>query len=381
MRKIVYIIGGLYQPNGMGQVMSSKVNYLAEHTDWQMYVVLTERPDLPFFYKMSPKINFVNFDINYDELDTMPLFRKMLAYRKKQSVYKRKLTSYLLEVKPDITVSAVRREINFINDISDGSYKIGEIHFEKNFYRNFNRRFLPSFINRWITNNWQGNLIKELARLDKFVVLTDEDASSWNTLSNKVVIPNPLSKFPDVQSKLENKIVISVGRYDYVKGFDMLIAAWALVNKRHPDWKLKIVGPGERVLYQEQIKCLKLEQCVCCNGPSNHIYDEMAESSLYVLSSRSEGFGLVLIEAMAVGLPCVSFSCSAGPRSIISDYHNGILVEKDNITKLADAICFMIEHDKERVEFAKCAKKDSEQYGLEFVMQKWIDLFHKFLID
>lgn len=381
MRKIVYIIGGLYQPNGMGQVMSSKVNYLAEHTDWQMYVVLTERPDLPFFYKMSHKITFVNFDINYDELDTLPLFKKILAYRKKQSVYKQKLTSYLLEVKPDITVSAVRREINFINDIPDGSRKIGEIHFEKNFYRNFNRRFLPEFINRWITNKWQGALIKELARLDKFVALTEEDASSWNTLSNKVVIPNPLSKFPEVQSNLQNKIVISVGRYDYIKGFDMLIDAWSLVNKRHSDWKLKIVGPGERTLYQEQVKRLGLEQSVCCNGPSTHIYDDMAESSLYVLSSRSEGFGLVLIEAMAVGLPCVAFSCSAGPRSIVTDYHNGILVEKGNIMKLADSICFMIEHDKERMEFAKCAKKDSEQYGLELVMQQWIDLFHNIFIE
>lgn len=379
MRKIVYIIGGLYQPNGMGQVMSSKVNYLADHTDWQMYVVLTERPDLPFFYKMSPKINFVNFGINYDELDTLPLFKKMLAYRKKQSVYKQKLTSYLLEVKPDITVSAVRREINFINDIPDGSRKIGEIHFEKNFYRNFNRRFLPEFINRWITNKWQGALIKELARLDKFVALTEEDASSWNTLSNKVVIPNPLSKFPEVQSNLKNKIVISVGRYDYVKGFDMLIDAWSLVNKRHSDWKLKIVGPGERTLYQEQVKRLGLEQCVCCNGPSNHIYEEMAESSLYVLSSRSEGFGLVLIEAMAVGLPCVAFSCSAGPRSIICDHCTGFLVEKDNIRKLAEGICYMIEHDEKRRQYATQGKIYSNSYRMDIIMQKWILLFKELL--
>ena len=151
MKKIVYIVGGLYQPSGMGQVLSCKVNYLAEHTDWQIYVVLTERPDLPFFYKLAPNVKFVNFDINYDELDTMPLLKKMRAYRKKQDVYKRKLTSYLMEIKPDITVSVIRREINFINDIPDGSHKIGEIHFEKQFYRKFYKPYLPGFVNKWIT--------------------------------------------------------------------------------------------------------------------------------------------------------------------------------------------------------------------------------------
>ena len=141
MKKMVYIIGGLYQPSGMGQVLSCKVNYLAEHTDWQIYVVLTERPDLPFFYKLAPNIMFVNFDINFDELDTMPILKKMRAYRRKQSVYKKRLTYYLMDVKPDITISAVRREINFINDIPDGSKKIGEIHFEKQFYRHFNKPY------------------------------------------------------------------------------------------------------------------------------------------------------------------------------------------------------------------------------------------------
>lgn len=375
MRKIVYIIGGLYQPSGMGQVMSCKVNYLAKNTDWQIYVVLTERPDLPFYYNLAPNIKYVNFDINYDELDTMPFFQKMVEYRRKQSVYKKYLTSYLMEIKPDITVSAVRREINFINDIPDGSRKIGEIHFEKKFYRNFSKQYLPSFVNRCITNKWQGALIKQLARLDKFVILTEEDASNWNTLSNKVVIPNPLTKYPNVHSTLGNKIAISVGRYDIVKGFDMLIDAWTIVAKRHPDWKLKIIGPGERKPYLEQIKRLGLEQYVSCNGASNHIYDEMASSSFYILSSRSEGFGLVLIEAMAVGLPCVAFSCSAGPRSIISDHSNGILIEKDNVQKLAEGICYMIDNDEERRKYSIQAKIHSDCYRVENVMQSWIALF------
>ena len=131
MKKIVYIVGGLYQPNGMGQVLSCKVNYLAEHTNWQIYVILTERPDLPLFYKLASNIKYVNFNINFDELDTMPLLKKISVYRKKQSIYKKALKKYLMEVRPDITVSIIRREINFINDIQDGSHKIGEIHLDR----------------------------------------------------------------------------------------------------------------------------------------------------------------------------------------------------------------------------------------------------------
>ena len=375
MKKIVYIVGGLYQPSGMGQVMSCKVNYLAEHTDWQMYVVLTERPDIPFFYKLAPNVKFVNFDINFDELDTMPLPKKLFAYRKKQTAYKKKLSTYLMEVRPDITVTAIRREINFINDIPDGSHKIGEIHFEKQFYRRFDKSYLPSIVNEWITNKWQGALIKQLARLDRFVILTDEDADNWPMLSNKTVIPNPLTKYPTIHSNPNSKIAISVGRYDPVKGFDMLIDAWAMVAKVHPDWKLKIVGPGDKTPYQEQVKQLGLEEFITCMGASDRIYDEMAEASFYVLSSRSEGFGLVIVEAMAIGLPCVAFSCSPGPRSIVSHLQNGILVEKDNVLKLADAICYMIENDKKREEYAAQTKIDAEHYHVEKIMQKWIALF------
>ncbi|MBR4729884.1 MAG: glycosyltransferase family 4 protein [Prevotella sp.] len=375
MKKIVYIVGGLYQPSGMGQVLSCKVNYLAGHTEWQIFVVLTERPDLPFFYKLADNIQFVNFDINFDELDTMPLLKKIREYHKKQSVYKKKLTSYLMEVRPDITVTAIRREINFINDIPDGSKKIGEIHFEKHFYRHFYKSYLPGFVNKWITGRWQGAMIKQLARLDKFVILTEEDARNWNMLSNKIVIPNPLTKYPDVHSSQKSKTVISVGRYDPVKGFDMLIDAWSIVAPKHPDWNLRIVGPGNKTPYQEQVKRLRFEESINCREASDQIYDEMAEASFYVLSSRSEGFGLVLIEAMAVGLPCVAFSCSPGPRSIISHQRNGILVEKDNVHELANAICYMIENDDERQKYAEQAIIDSEQYSVENIMQKWITLF------
>ena len=123
------------------------------------------------------------------------------------------------------------------------------------------------------------------------------------------------------------------------------------------------------------IKEKKLEKNIIFAGNVDNIPKLLSESDIFVLPSRYEGFGLVLIEAMAVGLPCVSFDCPAGPKDIITDHIDGILVERNNVDKLAEAICFLIEHDKERQEYATQAKVSSERYRLENIMQKWIALF------
>ena len=217
-KRIVYIVGDLSYPNGMSRVLSQKVNYLAEHTDYEMYVVLTENASMPHYYQLSPKVKYVNFDINFEVIQTMPLFRKIWYYYWKTRQYKRQLTDYLMQVQPDITVSVLRREINFINDIKDGSKKFGEIHFNRKSYRVFNKSFLPSYINTFITNQWKKSLDKQVHRLERFVVLTNEDARNWKGFNNLSVIPNPITKFPDVVSDCTRKHAIAVGRYTWQNG-------------------------------------------------------------------------------------------------------------------------------------------------------------------
>ena len=330
-KRIVYIVGDLSYPNGMSRVLSQKVNYLAEHTDYELYVVLTEHADKPWYYQLSPKIQHVNFGLDFDSLYQMPFFKRLLAYRRNQKLYCKLLTDYLMQVRPDITVSVLRREINFINDISDGSKKVGELHFNRQTYRIFEKHWLPVGINRYVTQCWQKNLEKEVRRLDRFVVLTQQDASNWGRLENMTVIPNPISFFPKTLSDGQAKQVIAVGRYTRQKGFDLLIQAWKIVNGRHPDWQLNIYGPGNREEYQHMVEVLHLSGAIHCNEASPDIYARYAEHSIFVLSSRYEGFGLVIAEAMATGLPAVSFRCPCGPEDIIKDHEDGLLVENGNI--------------------------------------------------
>jgi glycosyltransferase involved in cell wall biosynthesis len=375
MKKIAYIVGDLSYPNGMSRVLSQKVNYLAEHTNYELYVVLTEKASKPWYYQLNPRVKHVNFDLNFDDLYQLPLHRRLIAYRKKQKKYRQLLTDYLMEVRPNITVSVMRREINFINDIQDGSCKVGEIHFNKQTYRVFEKRWLPGFVCRTITRRWQGALEREIRRLSKFVVLTHEDFNYWQGFSNITVIPNPIYTYPDHGSSCTSKQAIAVGRYTYQKGFDLLIEAWTQVAKRHPDWTLRIYGAGEPEAYRRLVSEKGLEGTVCCEDATNDVYSKYDESSIFVLSSRYEGLPLVLIEAMSAGLPCVAFTCPCGPRDCIDDGKDGILVEAGNTAMLADGICRLIENDDMRKAYGASARQHALQFREENIMHRWVELF------
>lgn len=375
--KIVYVLGGNYAPNGMSSVLTQKINWLAVHTDYEIYAVLTEQPDLPMCYPIHDRVKCVNFNIGFDELDTMPLWRKLYAFRRKQSRYKRAFTSFLMQLRPDIVVSTVRRELSFINNIQDGSKKVGEIHFPKSHYREFNSRLLPSFINRMVTRYWQTTLIDEVKRLSAFTVLSEADKKEWNELEDVNVISNPLSFFPNNVVECNSKHVIAVGRYSWEKGYDLLFEAWKQVGNMFPDWHLDIYGAGDREHYAQMVEDMDLSSLVTCHPADKNIIDRYFEAEFLVLSSRYEGFGLVIAEAMSCGRPTVCFDCPSGPRSIVNDSVDGLLAEKDNPKDLADKICWMIENDEKRKLMGYNARESARRFSEDVIMPQWVNLFER----
>ena len=313
-------------------------------------------------------VKWVNFDINFDELDSMPLHKKLVHYVIKQRKYKQLFEDYLMQIHPDITVSIVRREINFINDIKDGSKKVGEIHFTRSSYRNISIPYCPKILNEYLSKLWMNSLVSKLKKLDKFVTLTQEDSSLWTELDNKVVIPNFVPEYDGEYAKLDTKKAIAVGRYSWEKGFDLLVDIWSIVNKKHPDWTLNIYGVGDYTSLQEEANKI-------CHPATKDIYSKYKESSIFLMTSRYEAHPLVLLEAMSVGLPPIAFACPCGPRDIINKGENGILVEMDDLNSYAKGVCELIEDNQKRITIAKNAIKKTKEYPKDTIMKKWVDLF------
>ena len=373
--KIVYCIPGLHRAAGMERVLTLKANYLAEHYGYDITIVLTEGKGKEPFYPLSAKIKTVNLDIDFDSTFRMPLWRKLWLYLQKQHLYRRRLTAELMRLRPDITVSLLRREINFLTSIGDGSKKVGEIHFSRSNYRRIEGNNPLKRLASWW---WMRSLVGHLRRLDRFVVLTEEDKAAWTELDNVVVIANPLSFNPSGVSDLSAKRVIAVGRYTRQKGFDLLLSAWRVVGRRHPDWSLAVYGAGERDAYLQMAWQMGIDMGRCqLNGVTRDVEGEMRRSALFVLSSRHEGFSLVVVEAMACGLPVVAFACPCGPKDIIT--RGGVLVANGDVEALATAIDALISDEGKRHTLAQEARERAADFSIERIGEKWRQLFESLL--
>ncbi len=375
--KIVYLTPALYMAGGVERVLTLKANYFAEHFDYDITIILTDGQGKPLFYPLSDKVKVINLDINFEELWTCSFVKKVFIYLKKQRQYKKRVREELMSLRPDITISLLRREINFINDIKDGSRKIGELHVNRANYRNFEAGD-ANFIKKTFAKFWMRSLVSKLKMLDHFVILTHEDRQAWPELSNVSVIPDPLSFVSTQQSSLTEKRVIAVGRYVYQKGFDLLLQAWALVEKQYPDWQLAVFGDGDRTSYEQQMKDLKIDGSRChLNGPTTNIQQEYANSSLFVFSSRFEGFGMVLVEAIACGLPVVSFACPCGPKDIVCDGEDGLLVENGNVEALASAMSRVMSDEALRLSMSQAGKQNVLRFSMEQIAERWKAFFQK----
>ena len=211
----------------------------------------------------------------------------------------------------------------------------------------------------------------------KVVVLTSKDKEKFEkNLDNDEYIPNYISKISEKKSLLNNKVIISVGRLEEQKGYDILIEICSKLLPDYPEWKLKIFGEGNlRKKLEEQIRKNNMGNQILLMGTTNEIEKEYLKSDIYVMSSRFEGFGMVLIEAMNMGLPLISFDCPNGPSDIIEDSVNGYLVRNFDKEEMKNRIEELIKNDEIRIKFFNNSKKRILKFKKENILKLWRKIF------
>lgn len=364
--KLAYVVHGYTDSGGTERVLAKKANYFIEQGHEVSIISMKEETREPFF-SFSPKIEFYHLNIKKNGKESKKLFLEQLS-------------DCLMDIKPDISISMGFGLSIYLYEIKDGSKKILEIHFSKYKRKHYFTILDKYYLGRVISNIYEREKINAARHFDSFVVLTDEDKESWRNMPNIEVIPNPTSFLPEEYSDVTAKRVMAAGRYTHQKGFEYLIDIWGEVAEKYPDWKLSIFGDGrKKKLLEDRIKKLKLYNSVELLPITSNIQKEMMDSSVYALTSRYEGLPLVLIEAMACGLPVIAFACKCGPRDVIKDGEDGFLIGFKNKKTFAEKLSLLIENEELRIRMGKAARNNIQRFDSKIIMPKWESLFKRLL--
>ncbi|MEL5896307.1 glycosyltransferase family 4 protein [Bacteroides sp. GD17] len=379
--KILYVYKSIALLAGMERVLTDKMNYLADQLGYDIYLITYEQGVNPLSYPLSPRIKYKDLGVLFYTKSRYSFPKRFWIYRKMRNDFRQKFYEEVRRINPDIIISTNYsfQILDLIIRAPGNSKHLLEAHIAKSAllksadFASFSPFKVATYFYDWY-------MVHHIKKFDILVTLTEQDRKKWENTIQTVAIPNVLTLYPADAAELTNKYLISAGRYDDQKGYDLLIQAWNLVAPKHPDWQMHIYGDGPlKSSLQSMIEKYGLASSFILNPATPDIYDKYFEHSIYVMSSRFEGFGLVLIEAMSCGLPCISFDCPSGPSEIIKNGEDGILVENGNIEKLSEAICCLIEDEQKRKQMGAKARKNILRYSKENIMQQWDILFKRLI--
>jgi glycosyltransferase involved in cell wall biosynthesis len=361
--RILYITNKISPPGGLERVLAIKTSSLAEDFGYEVHILTLNQGNEPVFHDFSPKIQMHDVEVKGNPF--VYLWQ-----------YASKIQAKVAEIQPDVIDVCDDGLKGFFLPLILGRRK--KLVYERHVSKVIEFNAPEMGLLKWNFIRFKFFLMDFLALyFSRFVVLTPGNVAEWKC-HNLEVISNPLTFLPETFSSLENKKVIAVGRHVFQKGFELLLQAWARLMKDFPDWKLEIYGnPESGVDLFALRQSLGLEQSVALLPPEKNIEEKYLEASVYALSSRFEGFGMVLIEAMACGVPCVSFDCPCGPSDIIENGVDGLLVENGNVEKLASGLAFLMKNEAERKRMGQVARHSVQRFSKKETMEKWDQLFRK----
>ena len=369
MISIVYVTDAFAVCGGMERVLADKMNSLIENDSYQVTLVTANQGDHPLSFKLHHSVCHIDLQVRMHQQYQYHGLKRFFLRRKLKKLLCSRLREVVANVKPDIIICVKFDFVGVLLKIKGSVRLIVESHTlcsaEQIDGSGLIRRMHISLFK------------KNIAKADAVIALTEGDAKDWRKINPHVyIIPNIVQLNKDNNSLCDNKSVIYVGRFCAQKDIDSLLTIWQIVHHRHHDWTLKMFGAGD--LKEEFLSKIKtMDANIQVENPTTDIISKYMQSSMLLLTSLYEPFGLVLLEAMSCGLPVVAFDCPYGPADIISDGVDGFLIKNRDIDAFADKVCQLIENEDLRRQMGQLGMISSQRYRADVIMPKWISLFNE----
>lgn len=359
--KLLYIVPKIKTTGGVSRVISIKANYFVEHFGYEVHILSQNEEDDLSFYDFDSEIIFHNMILKGNIFSFFNSFQKQINQK-------------ITEVNPDVILVADNGLKAFVFPFIAKTKTpiLFECHGSK-FIEEESQK--TNFISKSIQKLKYRFKDFGAQKFTKIVALSNESLKEWN-VENGIVIPNPSWIKSKKTADLKNKKVIAIARNSYEKGLDRLLLIWKEIGEKYPDWTLDIYTDDVDSLENEALQ-LEIESGINYLHFVKNIEGKYLKASIYVMTSRTEGFPMVLLEAMASGLPCIAYDCPTGPRAIITNAENGFLIPDHNIEMFVEKLSFLIENEEVRLKFGKDAKETSENFSVDKIMEQWRQFLEK----
>ena len=377
--KIAYCTDTIDRLGGIEVVTLAKANALALVPGNQVWIIVAYNARVSMTRLYKAKVH--DLAVHYYENDSQGgYWHALFDYMRKRKIHRLRLETVLNDIQPDVVIST-GSSMKFALPkfkLKSNPVLIRELHYSRH-YRwetaSDQRGRLMAIVGEWYDYHFS------IKKYDKIVVLTEADKSgSWATWDKVVVIPNPITHASDRLSVDTEKVAVTAGRLAPSKNYVSMINVWRKVVDRHPDWSLHIWGTGAmQTVLEQHIKSKGMTDRVLLKGYSSKVTDEMAKASLFISTSVSEGFSLATLEAMSVGIPTVVYNCPGGIRYLVKDGETGFLVPMNDEDAFVEKVCMLIENEELRKTMGQTALKEGEQYKIEKIAQRWMELFQELL--
>lgn len=357
--KILYIAPDITDSGGISRVVSLKTNYLVSHLHYEVSILSVNDSYPNCFYDFNSAIKW---HVIEKSKHTFLFLRNYIAFIKKIIVVE----------KPDTIVVCDAVLWLFIPwFIKFEIPVIFETHFSV-FYKKEKKETLYNKVRTKLVRYFKK---KTINKFTCFVAITDEGGKEWG-VRNTEIIPNPLSFNPKNRAPLINKKTMAVCMNPYVKGLDRLLLIWSRIIEKHSDWILDVYGSWDTdTIFKKMVYDLKISNNVNFLPPTTDIQRSYNQSSIFLMTSRSEVFPMVLLEAMASGVPCIAYDCPFGPRAIVEEEVNGFLIEDGNSDSFVQKLELLIENENLRIQMGANAQESIKKYEIDSIMKKWDQLF------